>query len=56
MPSSVTTPILRSHTLPDNAVYYHAAYAAGIAIGIVYTLALSMRRKRVRQRGGKAAE
>lgn len=56
MPSSATTLIRRRRTLPDNAVYYHAAYAAGIAICVAYTVALSWRRKRVRRRGGHPAE
>lgn len=50
MRSSAMALIPRTRTLPDNAFYYYAAYGAGTAICVVYALALSWRRKRVRQR------
>ena len=43
-------PTLRSPTLPDNAVYYHLAYAAATAIYAGYAVALVARWKRVRAR------
>ena len=35
--------------MPDNAPYYHAAYAAAIAIYLLYTLSLAQRRKKLRK-------
>ena len=34
---------------PDNASYYHAAYALAIVVYAVYTVALWRRRARVRE-------
>ena len=50
MPSLVMERTRRSRTLPDNALFYHLAYAVATAIYVGYSLLLLARWKRVNTR------
>lgn len=46
--------MLQRGTMPDNAVYYHAAYIAAALIYLAYAVRLSMKRNKLESQRAKS--